>query len=113
MTEDDSSHAAVKNNRGDIILPQKDIQGPNSDAPREDIAVQTALSDLPTKFLILLHLPWIGSVVIMLAAVLVYFYVHDWPSAFTEPVLGIIVGGAAAIGGSTTFNLIYKAKNAN
>ena len=112
MTEDDSNQAAVKNNRGGIILPQKNVQGPNSNAPREDIDPQTALSDMPVKVLILLHLPWIGSVVIMLTAVLMYFHVHNWPSAFTEPVLGIIVGGAAAIGSSTTFNLIYKAKNA-
>lgn len=45
------------------------------------------------------RLPWLFSIGIMTLAVLTYFSVHQWPEAFTETVLGIIVGGTAASGG--------------
>ena len=112
MTRDDDSLTAVKLSRGGI--QPKDIQGPSHDVPTEKHSMEVAFeSALLAKTFMWLHLPWIGSVVIMTIAVLVYFYVHPWPDSFTEAVLGIIVGGAAVTGGSTTFNLLYKTKSTN
>lgn len=67
---------------------------------------QDGMSD--STMMLWLHLPWICSVIIMTITIAIYFWIHPWPTAFTETVLGIIIGGTSFTGSSTAFSLVYK-----
>ena len=108
MTGDDDSAAAVKPpRRTRTSIEPKSVIGFAHSVPRETFDVNKAFQPGTSvgTLMILLHLPWICSVVIMAAAILVYFFVHPWPDAFTETTLGIIVGGTAVASGSRAISL--------
>lgn len=107
MTEDDNSRAAVRPKWGDV--QPKPVMKFKHDVPVESRTAEEAFPDgVSAKALVLLSLPWFISIGVMSVAVLVYFWVHPWPDAFTESVLAIIVFGAGGTGGSMTFNRLYK-----
>ena len=108
MTKDDDSSAAIRTNRALTRIEPKNILKFShhiGESHSEDDVFKPGTSDHVVAWF---HLPWIASVVIMATAILTYFVVHPWPEAYTEAVLGIIVGGTAVASGSRAINLLYK-----
>ena len=109
MTTDDDSRSPIRKRWGDV--KPKDVMGIQRPARQEPRPVGNAFQEgASVKVLLLMSLPWFISIGVMVAAVLTYFWVHDWPAAFTESVLAIIVFGAGGAGGSMSFSRLYKYK---
>ena len=113
MTEDDKDKSTDDGNihSKQPIKPRDILEYTNQVSPKK-ITMQTAFeSGLTVKAMVWLRLPWLVSTTVMFVSIISYFAIHDWhQEAFTETILGIIIGGSATNAGITILNLH---KNAN